>query len=98
VAAVDRHHVGRERIEEQGDVRRVVGQRRNGIGLVRVGNQTDLAASEFLQQRRDLGPRLQQARGRQVVREDRTRQVQRDHQRRPRLPQRLFALAPARRR
>ena len=57
VAAVDRHHVRRQRIEEQRDVRGVVGERRDGVGLVGVGDQADLAAGALLEQVRDLGPR-----------------------------------------
>ena len=51
LAAVDRHHVRRQRIEEQRDVGRIVGQRRDGEGVAGEGHQPDLPACALAQQR-----------------------------------------------
>jgi len=59
--AIDRHDVGRERIQEQRDVGDVVRQRRDGEGIVGKDHQPDLPTRARLQQPGDLGARLQQA-------------------------------------
>ena len=94
--AVFRHHVRRQRIEEQRDIGGILGQRRHGVGVVGEGDQRDLPAGAFAQQGRDLGAGLREPRGRQVARQHRARQVDCDHQRRLALPQGMFGLAEAR--
>ena len=94
--AVAGHEVGRQRVEEQGNVGRVLGQRRHGVGIVGEHHQRHLPALAFAQQGGELGARLRQPRWRQVARQHRVGQVQRDHQRRSRLPKRALLLAQAR--
>jgi hypothetical protein len=93
--AVLRHHARRQRIEEQRDVRRVLGQRRHSEGIAREYHQSHLPTGTLAQQRGQLGPRLGQPRRRQIARQGGAGQVQRNHQRLLRLPQRLFVLAEA---
>mgnify|MGYP000370229019 CR=1 FL=1 len=47
---VFRHHLRRQCIEEQGDVRGVLGERRDRVGVVGEGDQRHLAAGAFAQQ------------------------------------------------
>ena len=91
-----RHDIRRQRIEEQGDVGGIRGQRRDGVGIVGERDQRDFATRAFLQQAGELRTRLRQPRGWQIARQHRAGQVDRDHQRRFRLPQRPFGLAKTR--
>ena len=93
--SVHRHHIRLQRIQEQGHVGGIIGQRRHGESFTCISDQRDLATGTFAQQGGQLGPHLQQARRRQVGSRNRTGHIHGDHQRRMRLPQRLFALAPA---
>ena len=94
--AVARHHVRRQRIQEQRDVVGVIGQRRHGVGVLGEGHQRDLPAAARAQDLRDLGAGLQQS-GRLYVRGQAcVGQIHRDHQRIAVLPQRLRQRAPAR--
>ena len=94
-AAVARHHLRRQRIEEQRDVLAVVGERRHRVGIVGKGDQRDLAGAAA-QDPRDLVARLQQPRRRHIGGVGRRGHVHRDHQRIAILQQRLRHFAPAR--
>ena len=76
--SVDRHHVGRERIEEERDVGGIVGQRRDGECVVGECDQAHLPARAFAQQRGEFRARLQQARRRQIRGQRAARQIERD--------------------
>ena len=93
--AVLRHDVRLQCVKEQRHVGRVLGQGRHGVRIVRIGDKGDLPASTLAQQGRDLRARLGQPRGLQVARQRGAGQVQRDHQWRAGLPQRVFLLAHA---
>ena len=93
---VHRHHVRRQRIQEQGDIAGIGGQRGHRVCILGPGHQAHFATLALAQQGIDLGPGLCQAGRRQVRGEHRGRQVQRDHQRRLRFPVRPRLLAPAR--
>ena len=95
-AAVARHHVRRQRIQEQRDVVGVAGQRRDRVGIVGEGHQRNLSATAGAQNVRDLGARLQQPRRLHIRGLHGERHVHRDHQRVAVLPQRLRHGAPAR--
>ena len=92
---VHRHHVRRQRIEEQRNVVGIVGQRRHGERIVGKCDQCHLPARAQPQQFGQFRPRLRQPVRRQVVGQRRARQVQRDHQRFLRLQQGLRQLPPA---
>ena len=94
--AIGRHHVRRQRVQEQRHVAGVIGQRGDGVGILGEGDQRHLPAAALPQQGRELGARLREARGRQVAGQRGERQVQRHHQRLPCLPQRDRLLAQAR--
>jgi hypothetical protein len=94
--AVDGHDVGREAVEEQRDVRGILGEGRDGVRVVGEGDEPDLAAVAFAQERGDLRARLQQARRREVRGRGGARQVDRDDERRAALPRRLRDLPPRR--
>ena len=94
-AAVGGHDVRCQGVQEQADVARVFGQRRHGVGFTGKNHERHFATRARLQDLADRRARLQQTRGLQVVGQRCAGQVQRDHQRRGLLPQRLFLLAPA---
>ena len=94
--AVFGHHVRTQRIQEQGDIGGVFGQWRDRVGIPCIRDQCNLAASTFAQQGREFCPCLWQSRRRQVAGQDTTGEIQRHHQRRLALPQRLLVLLPGR--
>lgn len=90
------HDLRRQRIEEQRDVGGVVGERRDGERVARIGDQAGRPTVAFTQQFGQFRSCLQQARWRQVTGKRRLRHVHRNHHRRAAMHQRMFDGAPAR--
>jgi hypothetical protein len=93
--AVHRHHVGRQRVEEDGDVVGIGRDRRHHEGIVGIHHQSGLPGMR-VQERVDARARLHQARRLQVVGQRGTGKIEHDHQRAAPCLKRLRNAAPTR--
>ena len=61
MTAIGRHDIRFQRIQEQRDIRDVIGQRRHGKRIIGEGDQANLTSGALMQDRSDLRACLQQA-------------------------------------